>query len=86
MNVQKMLYYRLIYPLLAYGISEWGQSTKALTRQTFTQQKRGVRYMAGLNKQESCRDSFRQLKVSTIYSLYIQETILYAKEKGNCTK
>jgi hypothetical protein len=37
-----------------------------------------------LKQLESCRDSFRQLKILTVYSLYIQETLLYAKEKGNC--
>ena len=31
---------------------------------------------------DTCKDSFRHLK---IYSLYIHETILYVKEKCNCT-
>jgi hypothetical protein len=29
-------------------------------------------------------DSFRQRKILTVYSLYIQETILNAKDKCNC--
>jgi hypothetical protein len=43
--------------------------------------------MVGLKQWELHRDSFRQLKILTIYSpyTYITETILYAKEKGNCT-
>jgi N-acetylneuraminic acid mutarotase len=41
-------------------------------------------YMAGWKQLESWRDSFRQLKILTIYSLYIQETILRAKEKCTC--
>jgi hypothetical protein len=40
--------------------------------------------MAESKQLESCTDSFRQLKILTIYSLYIQGTILYAKEKCNC--
>jgi hypothetical protein len=44
----------------------------------------GVRYTARIKQQESCRDSFRQLKILIGYSLFVQETILYAKEKCNC--
>jgi hypothetical protein len=40
--------------------------------------------MAGLKQLQSCRDGFRQLKILTVYWLYIQKTILYAKEKCNC--
>ena len=80
-----MLYYGLIYPFLSYGIIVWGQSAKALTRRIFILQKRAVRYIAGLKHLESCKDSFRHLKILTVYSLYIQETILYVKEKCNCT-
>jgi hypothetical protein len=83
MNLRRM-YYGLSYPFLAYGIIVWGQSAEALTIRIFTLEKRAVRYTAGLKQRESCRDSFRHLKVLTLYSLYIQETI-YEKEKGNCT-
>jgi hypothetical protein len=34
---------------------------------------------------ESCKKSFRNLNILTVYSLYIQETILYVKKKWNCT-
>jgi hypothetical protein len=63
----------------------WGQSAKALTRRIFILQKRAVRYIAGLKHLESCKDSFRHLKILTVYSLYIQEIILYIKENCNCT-
>jgi hypothetical protein len=70
---------------LLADLTLWNQSVKALNRQIFTLQKRTVRYMTGSKERESCRDSFRQLKLLTIYSLDIQETILSAKEKDNCT-
>jgi hypothetical protein len=73
MNDRRMLYYGFIYPLLAH------------TRRIITLQQRTVRYTVGLKNKESCRDSFKQLKILTIYSLYIQEIILYKKEMGNCT-
>jgi hypothetical protein len=58
-----MLYYGLIYPFLSYGIIVWGQSAKALTRKVFILQKGAVRYIAGLKHLESCKDSFRHLKI-----------------------
>jgi hypothetical protein len=57
----------------------WGQSAKALARRISALQKRAVRYMAGLKLLESCRNRFRLPEILTAYSLYIQESILYAK-------
>jgi hypothetical protein len=79
-----MLYYGLIYPLLSYRIVVWGLSAKANTTRIFALQKRAVRYASGLKHLESCRNSFRHLKILTVYSLYILETILYVKKK-KCT-
>jgi hypothetical protein len=73
------------YPLLSYGIVVWGHSARALTRRTFIHQKMAVIYTAGLKELELCRHSFRNLKILTVSSLYIQETIRYVKEKFNCT-
>jgi hypothetical protein len=80
-----VLYYGLIYPFLSYGIVVWGQSAKALTWRIFILQERAVRYTAGLKHWESHRESFKHLKILIVYSLYIQETILYVIEKCNCT-
>jgi hypothetical protein len=78
-----MLYCGLIYPLSAHEIV-WGQVVKALIRRIFTLQNWAVRYTVGLKQQESFRDGSRQLKILTVYSLFVQETILYAKVKCNC--
>jgi hypothetical protein len=43
-----------------------------------------VRCTEGSKQLELCRGSVGQLKILTGYSLYIQETILYVKEKCNC--
>lgn len=40
---------------------------------------------AQLEQLQSRRDSFRQQNILTVHLLYIQEMILYAKEKCNCT-
>jgi hypothetical protein len=62
-----------------------GTQCKANTTRISALQKRTVRYTAGLKHLDSCRNSFRNLKILTVYSLYIQETILYVKEKCKCT-
>jgi hypothetical protein len=85
LNERRMLYYGLIYLFLTYGTVVWGHSAKALTRRIFILHKMAVRYTAGLKHLESCRDSFRHLKILTVYSLYIQETTLCVKETCNCT-
>jgi hypothetical protein len=85
-NVRRMFYYGLIYSFLSYGIAVWGQSAKELTRRIFTFHKRAVRYTAGLKQLEFAEIVFRHLKILKVYLLYIKETILYAKEKCNCTK
>jgi hypothetical protein len=70
MKVRRMLCYGLICPLVAYAIAAWGQSIKTFTRQILTVKKeRAVSYTAGLQQLESHRDSFRQLKIMTVFSL-----------------
>jgi hypothetical protein len=80
MDVRRVLYNDLIYPFQACGIVVGGQNAKELTRRIFTLLKRSEKYMAEL-KLESSRDT-RQMKLLIVYSLYIQETILYAKKKS----
>jgi hypothetical protein len=79
-----MLYCGLFYPLLSYGIEEWGHSAKALTIRNFLLTKLAVIYTAGIKNLQSCRHSFKNLNILTVYSLYIQETIQYVKERFNC--
>jgi hypothetical protein len=64
---------------------ETSLSAKELTRRIFIFQKGAIRYTAGLKHLESCRDSFRNLKTLTIYTLHIQETFLHVKGRCNCT-
>jgi hypothetical protein len=77
------LYYGLFYPVLAYGIIVWGQYEGTNWINIYLQ-KMYVRYMAGLKQLESCSNRFKERKILTVYSLYFQEKMLYAKEKCNC--
>jgi hypothetical protein len=85
LNERRMLYYGLICPLLLHRIVVWAHSAKALTRRISFVKKRAVTYSAGLKHPESCRNSFINLNILPVYSLYIQETILYVKGKCDCT-
>jgi hypothetical protein len=81
LNERQTLYHGLIYPLLSYGFAVWGHSATANTTRIFALQKGAVRYTAGLKHLESCRNSFRNLNILTVHSLYTQETILYVTKK-----
>jgi hypothetical protein len=80
LNERRMLYYCLIYLFLLCGIVVWGQVLRHSLEEFLFSKKSAVRYTAGLRHLESCRDSFRHLKILTVYSLYIEETILYVKK------
>jgi hypothetical protein len=64
---------------------QYGDIVLRQTLQEFLHSKKALRFTAGLKHLESCRNSFRNLNILTVYSLYIQETILYVKKGCNCT-
>jgi hypothetical protein len=78
------VYFGLVYPFLSYGITVWEQCEKKYTKRVFTLQKKVVRCTAGLKHIDSCQQSFISLNILILLSLYIYETILFVKDKGNC--
>jgi hypothetical protein len=79
-DVLHTAYYGLVYPL-TYHKAVWGQSCKKYTRKVFILQERSVRCIAGLIPTDVCQESFVILQFPTVYSLYILEVILFAKNK-----
>lgn len=65
------LYYANIHSQLRYGILIWGTSHCA--QRAFIIQKYAVRIIMGLNKFDSCRSSFKDLKILTVANIYIYE-------------
>lgn len=58
-----------------------GKSAKAPTWRIFMLQGRAIRYAAGLKQLESCRDSFRHLKILG-YAQYTYKKLFYMQKKG----
>uniref|UniRef100_A0A1B6LK65 Reverse transcriptase domain-containing protein n=2 Tax=Graphocephala atropunctata TaxID=36148 RepID=A0A1B6LK65_9HEMI len=78
LDTAKVAYFALFESHLRYGIVAWGGTSNANLERVLIQQKRAIRCLVGLHYQESCRESFKQLKILTVVSLYIRETILHA--------
>ena len=81
LNTAKTAYFSLFESHLRYGLALWGGTANTHLERVLKQQKRAIRYLAGLNPRESCRDSFKQLKILTVTSLYIKEVILHTVHK-----
>lgn len=74
----KTAYFALFESHLRYGLAIWGGTASSNLERVLVQQKRAIRCLAGLNYQDSCRESFKELKILTVVALYIRETILHA--------
>jgi hypothetical protein len=62
----------------------WGPCPKKVYKKSFYITKRVIRYTAGLKHTDLFWRSFIKLKILTLYSLFIYETILFVRQIGNC--
>jgi hypothetical protein len=60
---------------MTYGIIVLGNSS--YTIKLFRIQKNVIRIMMGLKKRDSCRDSFKEMKILPLYSQYIYSLMQY---------
>ena len=73
---QIVIFYRAaIESKLRYGICFWGSSTS--TNDVLICQKRIIRSIVGLSTLESCKQSFNNLEILTVFGLYIFELCVY---------
>src|SRR3978361_879684 len=70
-----IIYHGIVESLLRCGICFWGPSHH--TSSVLISQKRTLRTIVGLSQFESCRTVFQNLKILTVFSLYIYEICIY---------
>jgi hypothetical protein len=71
-------YYGLIYPYLTYAVPVWGCETQR-TLFLFRLQKKAIRIVFSLPKHQSCKETFKSFRILTFPSIYILETLSFAK-------
>lgn len=76
LEVAKNVYFAYFHAIATYGILIWGTSSSLQT--IFKLQKKAVRSLLGMAYADSCRGKFRELRILTIPSSYIMNSVLYA--------
>ena len=71
--VVRTAYFSLFHSLASYGLLIWGH-TPTLKR-IFALQRRAVRTIGGLGYREDCRHIFKDLRIITLPSLYVYESL-----------
>ena len=75
----KLIYFSYIHSHIAYGISVYGASKEGNLYEILKTQKQALRIMLNLDYGESVKKYFKELRIMTVFSLYIYETIIYIK-------
>ncbi|KAG8267324.1 hypothetical protein J6590_108692 [Homalodisca vitripennis] len=73
-----IVYYGLFHSQMNYGIRLWGNACHA--SKVFIWQKKAIRVLDCLTLRQSCKASFKKLKIITAPSLYILSTLLHVKQ------
>lgn len=76
-------YFANFHSIMTYGILSWGCASKYLIQRVLTLQKRAVRIIGRMQKRESCRDTFKDLQIHTIFNAYIYKAACYVKNNPN---
>lgn len=79
----KIVYYGVVQPHLSYGIIFWGSCAEIRLLRVFVLQKTAIRVICNLTHKTPCRKYFQNMKILTLPSLYIFETIIYCVSKCN---
>ena len=82
-HVLLMAYFGLIFSHLNYRIIFWGGCARKYFERVFRLQKNAVRILGNLNNRDHCRETFKNLGLLTLPSLYILETILHCRFKSS---
>ena len=73
----RIAYFAIFESHLRYGIMVWGGANKGNLERVLLKQKKAIRGLGDLNYRDSCRETFKELKILTALSLYLREAILH---------
>ena len=76
-EVSRTAYMGLFQSKLSYGLILWGNSTD--WQKVFVIQKKAIRIISKLKPSDTCRISFRDLRILTLPGLYIFQCLTYIK-------
>ena len=68
-------YYALVYSHLSSNILVWGQAAEV--NRLFLLQKRFIRLIFNLSYTESCRSTFKNKNILTLYGIYLYKILIY---------
>jgi len=71
----KIIYHSLFHSIMSYGIMFWRNLSHSSV--IFKMQERVIRIIMGYCYRESCRELFKELKISTLSSQYIFSLLLF---------
>ena len=76
----RTIYYTNIRSILSYGIIFWGRSSSV--NKLFILQKKIVRIIINPGVRESCREAFKNMEITVLYSQYILSLNLFTVKKN----
>ena len=79
MSALKAVFHAHVQSHIAYGICVYGGTSHQNLNKILVLQKRALRAMLHLKDDESVKIHFSNLKIMTVFSLYILETIMHIK-------
>lgn len=77
--VLKTVFHAHIQSHIAYGLCVYGGTSKTNLNKILILQKKAIRTMLNLSKEESVRQLFIEHQILTVYSLYIYQCIMFVK-------
>ena len=80
-DVLRVAYFGCFYSNLAYAVPIWGAESIE-TKYIFSLQKRALRIVYGLKKNQSCRGVFKSNLMLTFPSVYTFESLMFLKKKS----
>jgi hypothetical protein len=75
----KTVYYAHIHSHIAFGVVLYGATSEANLLNILCLQKKSIRIIMNLNRQDSVKEYFSKLEILTVYSLYILETVMLVR-------